>query len=65
LAVLHQIPEQHRQIIELRLAGLTTAEIAGALQLTRAAVKSAQTRAYARLRDLLAAPSLPTDGVRS
>lgn len=65
LAVLHQLPEQHRQIIELRLAGLTTTEIAGSLQLTRAAVKSAQTRAYARLRDLLAAPSLPTDGVRS
>jgi RNA polymerase sigma-70 factor (ECF subfamily) len=65
LSVLHQLPEQHRQIIELRLAGLTTAEIAGSLSLSRAAVKSAQTRAYARLRDLLAAPSLPTNGVRS
>lgn len=59
LAVLDQLPHQHRQIIELRLAGLTAAEIASTLSLTRAAVKSAQTRAYARLRDLLSAPSTP------
>lgn len=65
LAVLHHLPEQHRQIIELRLAGLTAAEIATTLNLSRAAVKSAQTRAYARLRDLLAAPSPSRDGVAS
>lgn len=59
IAVLEQLPHQHRQIIELRLAGLTSAEIASTLSLTRAAVKSAQTRAYARLRDLLSQPSAP------
>ncbi len=59
IAVLEQLPHQHRQIIELRLAGLTSAEIASTLSLTRAAVKSAQTRAYARLRDLLTQPSAP------
>jgi RNA polymerase sigma-70 factor, ECF subfamily len=65
IAVLDRIPEQQRQIIELRLAGLTAAEIATALSLTRAAVKSAQTRAYARLRDLLAPPSSTTPGDQS
>jgi len=61
LAVLHRIPEQHRQIIELRLAGLTAAEIASMLGLTRAAVKSAQTRAYSRLRELLSEPPATTE----
>ena len=54
IAVLHRLPDTHRSIIELRLAGLTTAEIGETLGISRAAVKSAQTRAYARLRDLLA-----------
>lgn len=54
IAVLHRLPDTHRTIIELRLAGLTTAEIGETLGISRAAVKSAQTRAYARLRDLLA-----------
>lgn len=60
IAALEQLPHQHRQIIELRLAGLTSAEIASTLSMSRAAVKSAQTRAYARLRDVLSGPSLPT-----
>lgn len=60
VTALEQLPHQHRQIIELRLAGLTSAEIANTLSLTRAAVKSAQTRAYARLRDLISQPSSPT-----
>ncbi len=60
IAALEQLPHQHRQIIELRLAGLTSAEIANTLSLTRASVKSAQTRAYARLRDLLSHPDAPT-----
>ena len=64
MAVLDQIPDHHRQIIELRLAGLNSAEIASALSLSRAAVKSAQTRAYAHLRDLLS-PSRPTSGASS
>ncbi|MGC4105222.1 MAG: sigma-70 family RNA polymerase sigma factor [Thermomicrobiales bacterium] len=56
VAVLDRLPESQRQIVELRLAGLTTAEVAEALGLTRPAVKAAQTRAYSRLRDLLEPP---------
>ncbi|MCA9833097.1 MAG: RNA polymerase sigma factor [Thermomicrobiales bacterium] len=52
-AVLQQLPETQRNIIELRLAGLRGDEIASTLGLTLSAVKSAQYRAYARLRDLL------------
>jgi len=61
VAMLEHLPHQHRQIIELRLAGLTSAEIASTLSMSRAAVKSAQTRAYARLRDLLQPPSSSGD----
>ena len=63
IAALDLIPETHRTIVELRLAGLTSAEIAETLGMSRAAVKSAQTRAYARLRDLLEPPpcSWPAD----
>lgn len=57
IAMLDRIPDAQRQIIELRLAGLTSAEIATTLSMTRAAVKSAQTRAYARLRVLLQPPA--------
>lgn len=42
-----------RQVVELRLAGLTGPEIAAVLGMRLPAVKSAQFRAYARLRDLL------------
>jgi RNA polymerase sigma-70 factor (ECF subfamily) len=56
LAVLDRLPDSHRDIVELRLAGLTTNEVADALGLTQSAVKSAQSRAYKRLRDLLAPP---------
>jgi len=59
IAVLDRIPDTQRQIIELRLAGLTAAEIATTLSMARAAVKSAQTRAYARLRVLLGPPAEP------
>jgi RNA polymerase sigma-70 factor (ECF subfamily) len=58
LAVLGRLPESHREVIELRLAGLTTNEVAAALGMTQPAVKSVQSRAYRRLRDLLA----PTEG---
>lgn len=60
IAALEQLPHQHRQIVELRLAGLTSAEIASTLSLSKAAVKSAQTRAYARLREWLSPPQTPT-----
>ena len=64
IAVLGRLPDSQRQIIELRLAGLTTAEVADALGLTRPAVKAAQTRAYSRLRDLLEPPQPPPDDPR-
>lgn len=47
------LPERYQDIIQLRLVGLTTAEMASALGMTEPALKSAQTRAYRRLRELL------------
>lgn len=52
-ALLRQLPDSQRQILELRLAGLTGAEIADVLGRTHAAVKIAQVRAYRTLRKLL------------
>ena len=48
-----ELTEGQRQVVELRLAGLTGPEIAATLDLQLTAVKSTQFRAYARLRDLL------------
>lgn len=45
-------PDQ-RNVVELRVAGLTGPEVATTLGLSVGAVKSLQFRAYARLRDLL------------
>ena len=50
---LEALPERQRQIIELRIAGLTGDEIAEAMGMSLSAVKSAQFRAYATLRRLL------------
>ena len=50
---LDALPEKQRAIVELRLAGLTTTEIMAALNMTEPAVKSAQHRAYRRLRELM------------
>lgn len=52
-AVLDTLPERQRAIVELRLAGLTTGEIMATLEMTEPAVKSAQHRAYRRLRDVM------------
>lgn len=52
-ALLRQLPDTQRQILELRLAGLTGAEIADVLGRSHAAVKIAQVRAYRTLRKLL------------
>jgi len=52
-AAMAMLTEGQRQVVELRLAGLTGPEIAVALEMGLAAVKSTQFRAYARLRDLL------------
>jgi RNA polymerase sigma-70 factor (ECF subfamily) len=51
-ALLRLSPDQ-REVVELRLAGLTGPEIAAALGKSHAAIRVAQFRAYARLRILL------------
>lgn len=49
--LLATLPERQRQIVELRMAGLTGLDIAAALGMSHSAVKSAQFRAYASLRE--------------
>lgn len=53
VAIARLTPEQ-REVVELRLAGLTGQEIADVVGLSLSAVKSSQFRAYTRLRTLLA-----------
>ncbi|CAA9547393.1 MAG: RNA polymerase ECF-type sigma factor [uncultured Thermomicrobiales bacterium] len=55
-AVLARLPPDQRRVVELRLAGLTGPEIARVLGKRPGAVKSAQFRAYGRLRRLLGGP---------
>ncbi|MGB3329657.1 MAG: sigma-70 family RNA polymerase sigma factor [Thermomicrobiales bacterium] len=55
--ILARLPERQRQIVELRLAGLSGAEIAESLGMSLSAVKSAQFRAYATMRPLLDQPN--------
>jgi RNA polymerase sigma-70 factor (ECF subfamily) len=50
---LEKLPQRQRQIVELRLAGLTGDEIAEAMGTSLSAVKSAQFRAYTTLRQAL------------
>ena len=59
-ATLDALPEKQRMIVELRLAGLTTTEIMAALNMTEPAVKSAQHRAYRRLRELMTPDQEPS-----
>lgn len=51
--LLNHLPEEQARILELRLAGLNGPEIARVLGKSHTAVKVAQFRAYARLRQLL------------
>jgi RNA polymerase sigma-70 factor (ECF subfamily) len=53
-AALARLPETQRQIVELRVAGMKGAEIARLLNMSLPAVKTANHRAYSRLRELLA-----------
>lgn len=53
VALLHQLPARSREVVELRLAGLTDREIAAVLGISGEAVRQAQSRAVTRLRDLL------------
>lgn len=56
LTALAQLSTNQRRIVELRLAGYKSAEIADILQMSISAVDTAHFRAYARLRDLLVEP---------
>jgi RNA polymerase sigma-70 factor (ECF subfamily) len=60
--LLAQLTDDQRRIIELRLAGLTGAEIAEVLGCSLSAVKSSQFRAFARLRRLLDPSTHRADG---
>lgn len=51
LGMVDALPDRQRAIIELCLFGLNSTEIAAVLGISRAAVKSAQTRAYRTLRE--------------
>ena len=51
-ALLARLPEEQRRLLELRLAGLTDAEIARVLGRSHGAVRTAQYRAVLRLREL-------------
>lgn len=53
-AALRTLTPDQRHVVELRLAGLTSPEIAAVLGTTPGAVKASQHRAYARLRTALA-----------
>jgi RNA polymerase sigma factor (sigma-70 family) len=54
VSLLRLLTPEQREIVELRLAGLTRVEIADALNRSPGAIRAAQFRAYARLRELLA-----------
>jgi RNA polymerase sigma-70 factor, ECF subfamily len=60
--LLASLPEDQRQILELRLAGLTGPEIATALGRSLGAVKVAQVRAFARLRATFESSGSPRNG---
>lgn len=53
LDVLETLPERQRDIVEMRLEGLSMREIASVLRTTENAVKTAQTRAFRHLRSRL------------
>jgi RNA polymerase sigma-70 factor (ECF subfamily) len=59
--LLARLPDRQRSIVELRLAGLSGAEIGRTLGMSESAVKSAQFRAYAFLRELFRDHDLAPD----
>lgn len=59
--LLSQLPEDQRRLLELRLAGLTNAEIAQALGRSRGAVRASQFRAVNRLRRVLGIGATPKE----
>jgi RNA polymerase sigma-70 factor (ECF subfamily) len=62
--LLAQLPPDQRSIVELRLAGLTSAEIGQALGRSRGAVDVAYHRALVRLRTLLRDGAAAEEGYR-
>ena len=54
-AALAELPDRQQDVIELRLMGFTSPEIAESLAISVAAVKSAQSRAYKSLKQTLSA----------
>jgi RNA polymerase sigma-70 factor (ECF subfamily) len=58
---LAHLPDAQRQIVELRALGMKGVEIAGALNMSVAAVRTANHRAYLRLRELLGERSAGQD----
>jgi RNA polymerase sigma-70 factor (ECF subfamily) len=62
-ALLARLPDDQRHIVELRLAGLTGAEIARVLGHSLGSVKAMQFRAFARLRRVLTGAAAPTEEV--
>lgn len=61
---LAQLPDDQRRVIELRLAGLSGAEIAETLGRSRTAMRQLQFRAMQRLRRLLIEPHDPIEETR-
>ena len=61
-ALLDLLTERQREVVELRLAGLTGAEIARALGRSQSDVNVTQFRAMARLRERLGVPPAPKGG---
>ncbi|MCO5218616.1 MAG: sigma-70 family RNA polymerase sigma factor [Thermomicrobiales bacterium] len=53
-AALQQLTDQQREVVSLRLAGLTGREIGNAMGMTHGAVKATQSRAFVHLRELMA-----------
>jgi RNA polymerase sigma-70 factor (ECF subfamily) len=60
LDALDRLPVTQQRIVLLRVQGWNGVEIAGLLDMSHGAVRAAQHRAYARLRDLLAADAPPS-----
>ena len=58
-ALLGQVTPEQRELLELRLSGLTSAEVAGVLGKTPAAVRVAQHRAVESLRTLMEPNNTP------
>ena len=62
-ALLAQLPVRRRRVCELRLADLTDRQIADILGMSESAVRTAQSRAVERLRDLMGVTTgTPTGG---